>query len=340
MAQGVARPTVRDVAAIAGVSPTTVSHALNGKGRVDERTRRRVEDAANRIGYRANPVARNLRSGRTGMLSLVLPTIGHDAHANEALALDYYMRLASAAAAAAFTHEHALVLPPPLQSIADLRDLPIDGGILADPEMNDPRLSMFHALGLPVVTIERDLGADDDAWCVTSDNDANTRMVLDHLADRGARRIALLAPDARLAWVEDTSRTFASWTQAQGRPALIVAVPHEQLEGSAYASTLRVLDRPDRPDAIFAVSEGYASGALRAARERGLRVPDDLMLVAGVDSQRASASDPPITALDLHPAEHAAAAVELLVARLAGDESVRLRSVRGTLRVRASTDRA
>jgi DNA-binding LacI/PurR family transcriptional regulator len=61
------------------------------------------------------------------------------------------------------------------------------------------------------------------------------------------------------------------------------------------------------------------------------------MLVAGVDSQQASASDPPITALDLHPAEHATAAVALLVARLAGDESERTRSVRGTLRVRAST---
>ena len=186
MSSGGARPTVRDVAAVAGVSPTTVSHALNGKGRVDSRTRRRVEDAATRIGYRANPVARNLRAGRTGMLSLVLPTIGHDATTNEALALDYYMRLASAAAAAAFAHEYALLLPPPLRSGADLRDLPIDGGILADPEMNDPRLSMFRALNLPVVTIERDLGDDDDAGASSSDNDANTRIVLDHLA-QGAR---------------------------------------------------------------------------------------------------------------------------------------------------------
>ena len=64
------------------------------------------------------------------------------------------------------------------------------------------------------------------------------------------------------------------------------------------------------------------------------------MLVAGVDSQQASASDPPITALDLHPAKHAAAAVELLVSRLAGDERVRTRSVKGTLCVRASTSHA
>jgi DNA-binding LacI/PurR family transcriptional regulator len=317
-----------------------VSHALNGKGRVDERTRRRVEDAAQRIGYRANRVARNLRSGRTGMLALVLPTIGHDIRANEALGLDYYMRVAAAAAAAAFANEYALVLPPGLQSKGDARELPIDGAIVADPRMHDPRLALFSALGLPVVTIERDAGSDDDAWCVTSDNDINTRMVLDHLAACGASRIALLAPDARLTWVAATTRTFAAWGREHGRPPLIVPVPHEHLEGSAYASTLRVLDRPDRPDAIFAVSEGYAAGVRRAARARGLEVPRDLMIVAGVDSQQAVASDPPLTALDLHPDEHARAAVELLVARVNGEEGVRSRTVRGTLRVRASTSAA
>jgi len=244
-----------------------------------------------------------------------------------------------ATAAAAFAHEYALLLPPRLRSAADLRDLPIDGGLIADPEMNDPGLAMFRALQLPVVTIERDLGGDDDAWWVSSDNDANTRMVLDHLAERGARRIALLVPQARLAWIEETTQAFVTWTKDRGRPALVVPVAHEQLEGSAYTSTLQLLDGQDRPDAIFAVCEGYASGALRAARERGMHVPRDLMLVAGVDSQRASASDPPITALDLHPADHAAAAVELLVARLAGDDGVRRRSVTGTLRVRASTSR-
>jgi DNA-binding LacI/PurR family transcriptional regulator len=74
----------------------------------------------------------------------------------------------------------------------------------------------------------------------------------------------------------------------------------------------------------FAVSEGCAIGALRAARDRGLAVPGDLLLMVGADSQRASTSDPPITALDLHPADHAAA-VELVVARLKGKQHVRRR---------------
>jgi DNA-binding LacI/PurR family transcriptional regulator len=331
------RPTVRDVAAVAGVSLTTVSHALNGKGRVDARTRARVLDAAKRIGYRANPTARSLRSGRTGILALVLPMIGTDAHRNEALGLDFYIRLAGAAAAAAAARDHALLLPPPLRQIADLQDLPVDGGIVVDPAANDPSLALFDALRRPVVTIERDPARPGADWFVASDNAANTRAVLEHLAANGAQRIALLAPQTTAAWVSETRETYATWTAERAREPIVVSVPHERLEGSAYATSAELLARPDRPDAIYAVSEPYATGALRAARERRLRVPDDLLLVAGVDSHEASTGDPPITALDLHPDEQAAIAVELLVARVDDRPADVPRTVPGTLCVRRSS---
>jgi DNA-binding LacI/PurR family transcriptional regulator len=334
------RPTVRDVAAVAGVSLTTVSHALNGKGRVDAGTRARVLEAAKRIGYRANPTARSLRSGRTGILALVLPMIGSDVHRNEALGLEFYVRLAGTAAAAAAAREHALLLPPPLRQAADLRDLPVDGGIVVDPRENDTSLALFDVLGLPVVTIERDPARPGADWFVASDNAANTRTVLDHLADNGARRIALLTPQITAAWISETRETYAAWTAAHGREPVVVSVPHERLEGSAFTSTAELLGRPDPPDAIFAVSEAYAAGALRAARARGVRVPDDLLLVAGVDSHEASGGDPPITALDLHADEQASVAIELLVARVNGEDVDVPRTVPGTLCVRSSSVRA
>src|SRR4051794_22258072 len=107
-------PTIRDVAAAAGVSPTTVSHALNGKGRVDAATRTRIADVADELGYRANRVARGLRSGRTGTIGLALPeTSGNEAGA-EMLGLDFYLQLAAGATRAAFSHDQALLLLPPL----------------------------------------------------------------------------------------------------------------------------------------------------------------------------------------------------------------------------------
>jgi len=333
------RPTVRDVAAVAGVSLTTVSHALNGKGRVDAGTRARVLEAAKRIGYRANPTARSLRSGRTGILALVLPMIGSDVHRNEALGLEFYVRLAGAAAAAASAREHALLLPPPLRRAADLQDLPVDGGIVVDPRENDASLALFDALGLPVVTIERDPARPGADWFVASDNAANTRTVLDHLAENGARRIALLAPQTTAAWVSETRETYAAWTAEHGRDPVVVSVPHERLEGSAYASTAELLTGPDPPDAIFAVSEAYAAGALRAARAHAVGVPDDLLLVAGVDSHEASGNHPPITALDLDADAQASVAVEMLVARITGEATGVPRTVPATLCVRGSSVR-
>ena len=95
----VTRPTIHDVAKAAGVSITTVSHALNDKGRVDPATRAHVMQVVGRLGYRANRHARGLRSGRSGALALLLP-VQADVRTDEALSLDFYMRLATTAAAA------------------------------------------------------------------------------------------------------------------------------------------------------------------------------------------------------------------------------------------------
>src|ERR1051326_5300167 len=121
------RPTIRDVARAAGVSVTTVSHALNGKGRVDPDTRARVAQVTRRLGYRASPHAQGRRMGRSGSLGLLLPISG-DARSDETLRLDFYMRLAGAAAAAAFSRDSALILLPPVIAGAGLRGLTIDGG--------------------------------------------------------------------------------------------------------------------------------------------------------------------------------------------------------------------
>src|SRR6266550_6155811 len=82
--RGMSQPTIHDVAKAAGVSVTTVSHALNGKGRVDPNTRARVAQVVHRLGYRANRHARGLRMGRSGSLGLLLPVSG-DARSDETL---------------------------------------------------------------------------------------------------------------------------------------------------------------------------------------------------------------------------------------------------------------
>jgi DNA-binding LacI/PurR family transcriptional regulator len=330
------RPTIRDVAKAAGVSVTTVSHALNGKGRVDPATRALVAQVVRDLGYRANRHARGLRSGRSGTLALLLP-VRASVPADEALSLDFYMRLASAAASAAFSQDEALMLLPPAIVQTGLRGIELDGGIVGDPSPRDPRVDLLTSQGLPVVTIERDLGRPGDPWYVASETDANTRQVLDHLAAQGARRIALLVPKTDWGWATETLGAYDAWVAEHGAPRLVMPVAMQPGEESAFVAARRLLSRRTPPDAVFVVAARFIRGVLRAAKATGRQVPGELLIAAGVDSIQAREGDPPVTALDLHPERQAEAAVEMLLTRLDGAEVDAPRYIGATLSLRAST---
>jgi len=331
------RITIRDVAAAAGVSITTVSHALNGKAGVDPATRERVAAAAERLGYRPSRAARALRSGRTGTIALLLPALDEEPIDVEMLSLDYYMQLATAAARAAFERAHPLLLTPPVTTEAELRELGIDGAVLCDPAARDVRIDMLDALGVPVVTVERDAGRPETRWYVRSDNEANTHALLDHLRDAGAERVALLAPEADWAWAQECTTAYRDWCAGRGLAPLLEPTGLRALERSAHAAAGRLLDRPDRPDAIVALAERHATGVLRAARERGLSVPGDLRIAAGIDSHQSREGEPGITAIDLRPSLQGAAAAEMLIARVRGEEPPAPVTTPAQLHVRAST---
>src|SRR3954452_9364967 len=110
------RPTIRCVASALGVSVTTVSHALNDKGRVDASTRELVRSTADRLGYRPGRTALRLPSGPNGTLALLLPSVEPDVGDDELGALDYYLHLAGASTRSAFAAGHSVLLTPPLES--------------------------------------------------------------------------------------------------------------------------------------------------------------------------------------------------------------------------------
>lgn len=329
------RPTIRDVAQEAGVAIVTVSDALNGKGRVDPATRKRIAEIAQRMGYQANRHARGLRSGHSRAVGLVLPVRG-DPRTDAALSLDFYMRLAGAAAASAFAHQQSVTLLPPRLGESDLRALALDGGIIVEPRYQDPRIALFEEVGLPVVTIERD-PARDDGWYVACPTDEITRAILDHLADQGASRIALLLPRVEWAWAAETLAAYDGWIAEHGFPRLVARASLPNADQSAHQEASRLLTRRHPPDAIFVLPARFIRGVLRAVDDSGRTVPGDLMIAAGVDSVYAREGRPPITAWDLHPERQAEEAVEMLLARITGDAQPGPRFVVATPHLRAST---
>ncbi len=331
------RATIRDVAAAAGVSVKTVSHAVNGKGEVDPTTRARVLAEAERLGYRASRSARALRGARTATIALLMPSYG--ATDREMLSLSYYMVVATAAASEAFALDHALLLAPTVERQEDLRRLEVDGVVICDPVAEDPRIDLFAAQGVPVVTIERDPARSGQRWWVAGDNREATEALLDHLSAAGAQRIALLAADADAdrGWTADSVAAYRAWCDAHGAEPLLARTSLHDLEHSAREQATALLRGPDRPDAIVALAERHAAGVVHAARALNLSIPGDLLVASGIDSPETRYGDPAITALDLHPDRRGAAAVRLLVERLQDQAPDPCQTIPAELRVRTST---
>ena len=145
---------IRDVARLAGVSPTTVSHALNGKRPVSQATRRRVRDAAERLGYRPHPGARSLKAGGTGVIMLCAVNVSSPAVSPADL--EYYYKLIKGVTEATYGSELALVLVPESESGVYWDRLLLDGAIVADPVAGDRNIGFLRARHLPYVTIGRD----------------------------------------------------------------------------------------------------------------------------------------------------------------------------------------
>lgn len=311
-----ARVGLRDVAKAAGVSIATASHALNDKGRVDPRTRADILATAERLGYRANRAARHLRRGSTGIIAFA-----HDVPVTspaQLASIEYFVQILTSAAETASRHGYALVISPIEPSSLD--DLNVDGAIVMDPKSSSPLLAILEMRGIPFVTAGRDADRPRrEGWWVDNDIESETIGALDHLADQGARSVALVTTRPSRSYTFDSISGYERWCQARGQEPRIALIDGIASETHAYEATQPLFDAPDPPDAIYAPLDRLAVGAQLAVHNAGLRVPHDVMVAAGSDSESARSARPPVTALSLHPDKIGKVAVDLLAARMRGE---------------------
>jgi DNA-binding LacI/PurR family transcriptional regulator len=307
---------IRDVAAAAGVSITTVSHALNGKGRLPEETRERVRDVARRLGYQPSAIARSLAGGRSGVIGL---TVSQAEGIPMSLGdYDYFVQLMNAATSAALDEGYSLVLVPAAAATETLDRLQVDGAVVVDPVVDDPAVGRLRQGRIPFVTTGRAPdGSDDDYW-VDNDHVAGTRSILDHLAARGARRVAFVNPPAVHSYTIDALGEYHEWCASREAEPLVATVTENLSEGGGYAAGWELLDSDNPPDAIYATLDRIALGVLLAADARGISVPEDLLVAGCTDSHASQQARPPLTALTLNPEQIGRRAVETLIAIVEG----------------------
>jgi len=313
---------IKAVAAAAGVSVTTGSHALNGKGRLPEETRERVRGIADELGYRPNATARNLVVGKTGLLGLA---VSQQSGAPPAVTdFAYFAQLMTAASTEAIANGYALVLAPGDAALDPQSGIAVDGAIIVDPARDDQLVAQLQQAGIALVTTGRVPDGDDRCCWVDNDHIAGTTAMLDHLERRGARRIALLTSALDISYTHDVERAYVSWCEERRAEPLLKRAASDLTERAGYAAASELLALPAPPDALFATYDRLAFGALLAADARGVRVPEELLLATtATESQAPAQARPALTTLDLHPEEIGRSAAGLLVELLEEQEPAR-----------------
>ena len=304
------RSVIADVALAAGVSKTTVSHALRGQGRVNQETRRRVQEIANKLAYAPSRIAQGLRTGRVGLIAIANSVASEITSA--AGELSYFMAVANAAARTALDRGYPTILIPPRAQADWLQMIDIDGAIVMDPKIDDELLGALRRRCVPFVTIGRDVDARKKGWCVDFNYVEATALILDHFAATGSRQPALILSEERRSYSLDTLKGYKRWTRAHGVTPIVRTARESGAESAGYTVMARLLvEKPDI-DAVFAPLDAFAVGALRALVENNRSVPDDVQ-VAAFDGVRAQYSKPTLTALSDSPRDSAITAVTLLL---------------------------
>jgi DNA-binding LacI/PurR family transcriptional regulator len=333
------RVSIKDVAREAGVSVTTVSHALNDKGRLSADTRRHVHEVAERMGYRPNPAARSLVSGSTRLIAAMasLP----DVPQAEFSTFGYYTALIGAASGAAVARDHALVIAPPSDGGFIWERVPLDGVLVIDPMVGERALPALRALGIPYVTI----GEDPDGGggpCVTAEDAVATEALLAHLVERGATAIGLFSIPPINAFARTTAEMFGAWCARTGHVDRRVMLDLGEIARDEDRHLDAALDEilAAGVDAIYAPIEIVGVDVLHRLTARGIAVPRDLMLATTADAGLAAQADPPLTTISYDYPEMGRQAAELLLDLIAGERSgTSVVSVPATVTQRASTGR-
>jgi DNA-binding LacI/PurR family transcriptional regulator len=331
------RPTIADVARRAGVSPAAVSFAVNGRPGVGEQKRARILEAAKELGWRPSASARALTEARTRTVGLVLT------REVEELEVDsFFVRFLSGVERRLAPAEYALLLQLMPSSAASsaleayerlAASGRVDGFLITDPELEDPRFPLLEAVGLPVVVAGRPPSDSPFPWLET-DHDRGVITAVEHLVGLGHDRIAFLGGSPTY---EHVQRRLARWREALSAAGLDpgpAALAGDDL-GAALAS---VLD--SAPTAVVCTSDTLALALVAAARARGLAVPRDLSVTGFDDSLLAALSSPALTSIRVDYAEFGAAATAALLAVLSGAETPTYQPSAPVLEVRASTSPA
>jgi alanine racemase len=311
------RPRIADVAREAGVSKTAVSFAFNSPDRLAPETASRIRDVADSLGYRPHPVARMLTQRQTHTLGVLTPQALSVIFSNP-----FFGAFSEGVALAAEQEGYALHFIPPLHgSLARaMGRATVDGVVAVGLSADHPEVEQIRAAGLPIVMV--DSSALPDQPFIAIDDEGGARAAAEHLLQLGHRELLIVgveppSPGAILEPEGVMSRRMRGYLNALADKGLVlppnaIVVGPASIEGG-IAAMRRATEDGMRPTGVLVMSDAMALGVLRAAREMGLRVPEDLSVVGFDDIDISQHTNPPLTTVHQPIRQKGESAVRLLL---------------------------
>lgn len=288
------KTTIRDVAAAAGVSVTTVSDALSGKGRLPEETRRKVQSEAEKLGYRPSAIALGLRERGLGLVGLCITPAG------EAILTDvgYWATIVTHASQTLLSEGLAPVLLPHSVDLLSTLKMPLDGAIVVDPLEGDPVLTFFERNRVRYITIGRDLARDNRSWL--DDDNASGLLRLLQRTVPARTSVAFVTIGPLKSYVVDALNGANQWARDSDSS---IRVFHAESSDDAEIGRVISSALGQGVGAIVAQHDRLALHLLSAMTERGIEAPRDVRLVSVTDSPGLESAPTPISAICQRPAQ-------------------------------------
>ncbi|MEO0586742.1 MAG: LacI family DNA-binding transcriptional regulator [Planctomycetota bacterium] len=307
--------TLKDIAERAQVSQATVSIAMGSAGRISDETRTRIRRIADEMGYRPNMLVQGIQKGRTHTIGVLMQLSGdafdaglftgvHNALADVGCVPIVLMPVASVSV---------------LDQIHMLIDRRVDGLVLRPTKEAIWERHIDEAIDrdVPVVAIDLEPQAETPhVDFVGTDDIGGARLAAERLLNEGHRNLAVITTGGFPDTMYFRREGFEARVQEAPEASCVsVSVPWS-LEITGYDAAVEVLALRPRPTAIFVTMDVIASGVYRAAREAGLRIPDDLSVVGFADNPIATVLDPPLSTMRQRPLEIGGRAARLLLERI------------------------
>lgn len=319
-------PTLKDVAADAGIHFATASRALSGTHQhlVSASTRERVLASADKLGYRVNTVARSLRSGRTGTIGVLVFDLANPFTATVLRGIDSVLDPAGQLSVVMETHNNEDTMRRAIERLTQTR---VDAIIDAAALVGDLEELQQTAKQVPVVLAVRRAGTDDGSAPpvlpeALQDDVAGASDAARHLLESGHRRVAQVVGNQRISSFVDRERGFRDTIGREPEAVLVNTDDHAHdstiAEGRRIASELLALPPEQRPTAIFAHNDMLAVGVLDSIAEAGLRCPDDISVIGYNDAPLSDHLATPLTTVKLPAFEIGKHAARLALAAVDG----------------------